>query len=144
MTYFLHYTAEIRSHEAIRLLVPPGKHLPPLGGLALSGEPSSNSRRSENLQTSSVSALMLCCCSMITSSYPVQVLFDFEAMPKSFQWESSDCLVTVCFYICFHSMIYVLSIFCNIYLIDSVSQYEIVQQYDVFIDNRSLYLFALC
>lgn len=48
------------------------------------------------------------------------------------------------FYICFHSMIYFLSIFCNIYLTDSVSQYEIVQQYDVFIDNRSLYLFALC
>ncbi|KAM3732952.1 hypothetical protein ACB098_11G097400 [Castanea mollissima] len=61
--------------EAVRLLVPPGKDLPPpLGAQILSGEASDNSTRgSEQSLMSSVSMLMLCCCTMLTSSYPVQV-----------------------------------------------------------------------
>ncbi|PON70689.1 Coatomer beta subunit [Trema orientale] len=61
--------------EAIRLLLPPGKDLPPpFGGLAVSGVRSQSMRkRSEHLLTSSVSALFLCCSTMITSSYPIQV-----------------------------------------------------------------------
>ncbi|KAL0008068.1 hypothetical protein SO802_009570 [Lithocarpus litseifolius] len=66
---------EGKCKEAIRLLVPPGKDLPPpLGAQILSGEASDTStRRSEQSLMSSVSMLMLCCCTMLTSSYPVQV-----------------------------------------------------------------------
>ncbi|XP_062091771.1 uncharacterized protein LOC133797759 isoform X2 [Humulus lupulus] len=63
------------NNEAIRLLLPPGKDVPPpFGGLTVSGEESHNmQKRSEHVLTSSVSALMLFCSSMLTSSYPVQV-----------------------------------------------------------------------
>ncbi|KAK7851730.1 hypothetical protein CFP56_041023 [Quercus suber] len=66
---------EGKCKEAVRLLVPPGKDLPPpLGAQILSGEASDNStRKSEQSLMSSVSMLMLCCCTMLTSSYPVQV-----------------------------------------------------------------------
>uniref|UniRef100_A0A7N2LFT7 Uncharacterized protein n=1 Tax=Quercus lobata TaxID=97700 RepID=A0A7N2LFT7_QUELO len=66
---------KVKCKEAVRLLVAPGKDLPPpLGAQILSGEASDNStRRSEQSLMSSVSMLMLCCCTMLTSSYPVQV-----------------------------------------------------------------------
>ncbi|KAK9282790.1 hypothetical protein L1049_011011 [Liquidambar formosana] len=66
---------ETKCNEAIRLLVAPGKDPPPpLGGHIISGEALDNAtRRSERLLMSRVSTLMLCCCTMLTSSYPVQV-----------------------------------------------------------------------
>ncbi|KAB1210289.1 Proline-, glutamic acid- and leucine-rich protein 1 [Morella rubra] len=66
---------ETKRNEATRLLVPPGKDAPAsLGGHTFSGEVSDDSpRRSERLLMSSVSTLMLSCCTMLTSSYPVQV-----------------------------------------------------------------------
>ncbi|KAL5568599.1 hypothetical protein UlMin_025174 [Ulmus minor] len=72
---FQGFEEENKAKEAVKLLVQPGQDPPQLGGLALSGEASQNTRRrrSEQLLTSSVSALMLCCCTMLTSSYPVQV-----------------------------------------------------------------------
>lgn len=75
----------MKSNEAIRLLVPPGKDRPPLGGLALLDEESyKERRRSAHLLISSVSTLMLCCCKLLTSSYPVQVVL-FVAIKRSFQ-----------------------------------------------------------
>ena len=73
--WHLTHLAEGKCKEAVRLLVAPGKDLPPpLGAQILSGEASDNStRRSEQSLMSSVSMLMLCCCTMLTSSYPVQV-----------------------------------------------------------------------
>ncbi|XP_015876389.2 uncharacterized protein LOC107413049 isoform X1 [Ziziphus jujuba] len=71
---FQGFEDEMKSNEAIRLLVPPGKDRPPLGGLALLDEESyKERRRSAHLLISSVSTLMLCCCKLLTSSYPVQV-----------------------------------------------------------------------
>lgn len=73
--WHLTHLAEGKCKEAVRSLVPPGKDLPPpLGAQILSGEASDNStRKSEQSLMSSVSMLMLCCCTMLTSSYPVQV-----------------------------------------------------------------------
>ncbi|KAG2672395.1 hypothetical protein I3760_13G038900 [Carya illinoinensis] len=73
---------ETTRNEAGRLLVPPGKDPPPpLGGHTLPGEVSDNpTRRSERLLISSVSTLMLCCCTMLTSSYPVQVNVPIQSL----------------------------------------------------------------
>ena len=77
--------ADDKSYEAVRLLVTPGKALPsPFGELTMSGEQSNERTRPESLPTSTVSALMLCCCTMLTSSYPVQVLLDLLAILRIF------------------------------------------------------------
>ncbi|KAF8390224.1 hypothetical protein HHK36_024749 [Tetracentron sinense] len=62
-------------NECFRLLVPPGKdHPPPLGGQTVLGEASYQAiKRSEQLLIPRVSTLMICCCAMLTSPYPVQV-----------------------------------------------------------------------
>ncbi|XP_026386237.1 proline-, glutamic acid- and leucine-rich protein 1-like [Papaver somniferum] len=62
------------SREFLRLLVLPGKEPPPpLGGnlSVRTSNPAEN--RSEKLLLSRVSTLMLCCCTMLTNPYPVQV-----------------------------------------------------------------------
>ncbi|KAH0713509.1 hypothetical protein KY289_009468 [Solanum tuberosum] len=60
--------------EAIRLLLPPGKDPPPpLGGRSLSRGTVDNTMRPEHLQISRISTLILCCCELLTSSYPFQV-----------------------------------------------------------------------
>ncbi|GLT57051.1 hypothetical protein SLA2020_300530 [Shorea laevis] len=66
---------EARSAKVRRLLVPPGKDPPPpLGGhTSLIGAIEKTIKRSDQLLTSSVSTLMICCCKLLTSSYPVQV-----------------------------------------------------------------------
>lgn len=70
-------TAETKRHEIIRFLVPPGKDTPPpLGGNKMLGEASTKARKSsERLPMPSVSALMVCCSTMLTTSYPVQVVY---------------------------------------------------------------------
>ncbi|KAL6957139.1 hypothetical protein U1Q18_043770 [Sarracenia purpurea var. burkii] len=63
-----------KSNEAMRVLVPPGKDPPPpLGGYTIGETSDQRTKRHERLQMSSVSTLMRCCCTMLTSSYPVQV-----------------------------------------------------------------------
>ncbi|XP_049380001.1 uncharacterized protein LOC125844716 [Solanum stenotomum] len=60
--------------EAMRLLLPPGKDPPPpLGGQSLSRGTVDNTMRPEHLQISRISTLILCCCELLTSSYPFQV-----------------------------------------------------------------------
>ncbi|KAH9657415.1 RIX1 domain-containing protein [Citrus sinensis] len=61
--------------EAVRALVPPGKDPPPpLGDHMLLGEAVDDAaKRSERLTTSSISMLIFCCSTMLTSSYPVRV-----------------------------------------------------------------------
>lgn len=72
---FQGFEEETKRHEIIRFLVPPGKDTPPpLGGNKMSGEASTKARKSsERLPMPSVSALMVCCSTMLTTSYPVQV-----------------------------------------------------------------------
>ncbi|PRQ18884.1 hypothetical protein RchiOBHm_Chr7g0211051 [Rosa chinensis] len=72
---FQGFEEETKRHEGIRLLVPPGKDPPPpLGDHTLTGEASEDARkRSHSSLVSSVSTLMICCSTMLTSSYPVQV-----------------------------------------------------------------------
>ncbi|KAI3953935.1 hypothetical protein MKW98_017759 [Papaver atlanticum] len=60
------------SREFLRLLVLPGKEPPPPLGGNLSVQTSAENR-SEKLLLSRVSTLMLCCCTMLTNPYPVQV-----------------------------------------------------------------------
>ncbi|OMO69918.1 Armadillo-like helical [Corchorus olitorius] len=61
---------ESKADEAKRLLVPPGKDLPPpLGHTSLLQA----TRSSETMPTSIVTTLLFCSCKMLTSSYPVQV-----------------------------------------------------------------------
>ncbi|OVA09040.1 hypothetical protein BVC80_9097g108 [Macleaya cordata] len=68
------FEEEIKSREFVRLLVPPGKDPPPPLGGQLSVETSDQAaNRSEQLLLSRVSTLMFCCCTMLTSAYPVQV-----------------------------------------------------------------------
>lgn len=63
---------ETRCREAVRLLVAPAKsHPPPLGGQNEASE--KLKKRSEQSVISSISTLMLCCSTMLTNSYPVQV-----------------------------------------------------------------------
>lgn len=59
----------------MRILVPPGKDPPPpLGGQVVGEASDQRIKRSQQLQISSVSTLMRCSCTMLTSTYPVQVL----------------------------------------------------------------------
>ncbi|XP_043704243.1 proline-, glutamic acid- and leucine-rich protein 1 [Telopea speciosissima] len=66
---------ETKGNEAMKWLVPPGKEPPPpLGGQTMSGEASDQAiKKSEKLIIPSVSMLVLCCCTMLTNPYPVQV-----------------------------------------------------------------------
>ena len=85
MTFFISFSESKLYDEAIRLLLPPGKDPPPPFGLTVSGEQSHSMRKkSEHLLTSSVSALMICCSKMLTSSYSVQVLFLRGFVPGQF------------------------------------------------------------
>lgn len=77
--------AEAKSAKVRRLLVPPGKDPPPpLGGhTSLIGAIEKTIKRSDQLLTSSVSTLMICCCKLLTSSYPVQVfVLEFLALQR--------------------------------------------------------------
>ncbi|GKU91544.1 hypothetical protein SLEP1_g5406 [Rubroshorea leprosula] len=67
--------AEAKSAEVRRLSVPVGKDPPPsLGGhTSLTGALDKKIKRSDQLLMSSISTLMICCCKLLTSSYPVQV-----------------------------------------------------------------------
>ncbi|OMO90801.1 Armadillo-like helical [Corchorus capsularis] len=68
---------ESKADEAKRLLVPPGKDLPPpLGHTSLLQA----TRSSETMPTSIVTTLLFCSCKMLTSSYPVQVNAPVRAM----------------------------------------------------------------
>ena len=59
----------------MRGLVPPGKDPPPsLGGHSTGEASDQRIKRPERLQMLSASTLMRCCCTMLTSPYPVQVL----------------------------------------------------------------------
>ncbi|RAL45561.1 hypothetical protein DM860_009425 [Cuscuta australis] len=66
---------ETRHNEAMRLLLPPGKDTPPpLGGQDTPRKISSeNMNRSEHMLISRISILMLCCSTMLSSPYTVQV-----------------------------------------------------------------------
>ncbi|KAJ4972716.1 hypothetical protein NE237_005890 [Protea cynaroides] len=66
---------ETKCHEAMKCLVPPGKEPPPpLGGQTMSGEALDQAiKKSEKLLIPRVSMLVLCCCTMLTNPYPVQV-----------------------------------------------------------------------
>ncbi|XP_042498607.1 proline-, glutamic acid- and leucine-rich protein 1 [Macadamia integrifolia] len=66
---------ETKCNEAKKCLVPPGKEPPPpLGGQTMSGEASDQAiKRSEKLIIPRVSMLVLCCSTMLTNPYPVQV-----------------------------------------------------------------------
>lgn len=71
---FVFKIAETKNDDAMRVLVPPGKDPPtPLGGPTMSGTSYKATKRPELLLMCSVSTLMRCCCTMLTSSYPVQV-----------------------------------------------------------------------
>lgn len=64
---------ETTTNEAMRALVPPGKDPPPpLGGLTIL-DISNKATRPERLFMPSISALMLCCSTMLRTSYPVQI-----------------------------------------------------------------------
>lgn len=77
------FFADDRSAQTMRALLPAGKEPPPpLGGLAVSEQNSDlSSRRPERVLGSRSATLMQCCCTMLTSSYPVMVsskyLFSF-------------------------------------------------------------------
>lgn len=65
---------ETKNDEVMTVLVPPGKDPPtPLGGPTMSGTSYKATKRPELLLMCSVSTLMRCCCTMLTSSYPVQI-----------------------------------------------------------------------
>lgn len=78
--YLFPCIAETMRKEVIRLLVLPGKQSPPpLGGYVLAEEASNKAiKRSEQLLMSNVSSLMSGCCTMLTNSYPVKVLFSLS------------------------------------------------------------------
>ena len=70
-------------NEGIALLVPPGKDPPPsLGGQIIVGESLNKGERSQQLLTSNISSLINCCCTMLTSFYPVQVYATHIAVTK--------------------------------------------------------------
>lgn len=62
---------ETKTSETMRVLVPPGKDPPPpLGGLPVFDF---SNKSTERLSMTNISALMLCCSKMLTTSYPVPV-----------------------------------------------------------------------
>ncbi|KAK2634255.1 hypothetical protein Ddye_029047 [Dipteronia dyeriana] len=69
------FEEETKGSEAVSELVPPGKETPPpLGGHTLFEDATDKAtRRSVLLQMSSISMLILCCCKMLTTLYPVKV-----------------------------------------------------------------------
>lgn len=73
----LAHIAEAKRYALIRLLVQPGKDPPPaLRGYIPAEEASYRAtQRSEQSPMSNVSTLMLCCCTMLTISYPFKVLY---------------------------------------------------------------------
>ncbi|KAH7547750.1 hypothetical protein JRO89_XS14G0010300 [Xanthoceras sorbifolium] len=73
---------ETKGGEAVRELVRPGKETPPpLGGHTLLEEATDKAtKRSELLQMSSISMLMLCCCKMLTTLYPVKVTIPIHSL----------------------------------------------------------------
>ncbi|KAL5801916.1 hypothetical protein ACOSQ3_033548 [Xanthoceras sorbifolium] len=73
---------ETKGSEAVRELVRPGKETPPpLGGHTLLEEARDKAtKRSELLQMSSISMLMLCCCKMLTTLYPVKVTIPIHSL----------------------------------------------------------------
>ncbi|XP_070673656.1 uncharacterized protein [Malus domestica] len=79
---FQGFEEETKRHEIIRLLIPLGKDPPPqLGGNKVSGKDSTKGRKSsQRLTMSSISALMVCCSTMITTSYPVQVTVPIRSL----------------------------------------------------------------
>ncbi|CAN6572558.1 unnamed protein product [Malus baccata var. baccata] len=76
------FEEETKRHAIIRFLVPPGKEPPPqLGGSRVSGKDSTKGRKSsQRLTMSSISALMVCCSAMLTTSYPVQVTVPIRSL----------------------------------------------------------------
>ncbi|KAJ0101543.1 hypothetical protein Patl1_05894 [Pistacia atlantica] len=70
--FFQGFEEETKGSEAVRALVPPGKDPPPpLGGHTLLGE--ALDKATKQLPISTISLLILSCCMMLTSPYPVQV-----------------------------------------------------------------------
>lgn len=69
---------EARHNEAMRLLLPPGKDAPPpLGGQDTSRKILTGTmNRPEHQLMSRISILMLCCSTMLTSTYPIQVSYN--------------------------------------------------------------------
>ncbi|XP_071707764.1 uncharacterized protein [Rutidosis leptorrhynchoides] len=64
---------ETKTGETMRALVPPGTDPPtPLGGLTVF-DISNKATRPERVSMRSISALMLCCSTMLTTSYPTKV-----------------------------------------------------------------------
>lgn len=72
------FLAENKGTEAVQALIPPGEDPPPpLGGHTLQGESVDDAaKRSERLTMFSISMLIFCCSTMLTSSYPVRVMTD--------------------------------------------------------------------
>ncbi|KAI4354075.1 hypothetical protein L6164_002975 [Bauhinia variegata] len=73
--FFQGLEEETKRNEVVRLLVPPGKNPPPpLGNYILDEEASNKAtNKTEQSLVSNISTLMLCCCTMLTNSYPVRV-----------------------------------------------------------------------
>ncbi|XP_044462220.1 proline-, glutamic acid- and leucine-rich protein 1-like isoform X3 [Mangifera indica] len=70
--FFDGFEEETKGSEAVRALVSPGKDPPPpLGGYTLLGE--ALDKATKQLPISTISVLILSCCIMLTSPYPVQV-----------------------------------------------------------------------
>ena len=73
---FVYISAESKSDEALRVLVPPGNDPPPpLGGLTMPITSYGSTKRPELLLMCNSSTLMNCCSTMLSCSYPVQVSY---------------------------------------------------------------------
>ncbi|XP_074310802.1 uncharacterized protein LOC141646758 [Silene latifolia] len=67
--------------KAVTLLVPPGKSPPPpLGGQIIGGQAIDSGDRSLPSVISVISCLVQCCCTMLTSSYQVQVVVPVRSL----------------------------------------------------------------
>lgn len=94
LVLILYSLSETRCREAVRLLVAPAKsHPPPLGGQHEASEKSK--KRSELSVISSISTLMLCCGTMLTNSYPVQVFFIIFSILRFLRNNQSDVLLLI-------------------------------------------------
>ncbi|KAK6933543.1 Pre-rRNA-processing protein RIX1, N-terminal [Dillenia turbinata] len=72
---------ESKGSEITRFLVPPGMDPPPpLGGQQILESSNQALNMSEQLILSTVSNLMLCCCTMLSTTYPVQVTLPIHAL----------------------------------------------------------------